>query len=49
MAPKQKVLMQKFTGWFESAFGGGGNPEVHDAWEACAEPSHTCLALTFLH
>jgi hypothetical protein len=33
----QKVL-NKFSGWLEATFGGSGNPEIHDAWEACLEP-----------
>jgi hypothetical protein len=30
-----QALRQKFHTWLETTFAGSGNPEVHDAWEAC--------------
>ena len=41
MPPTKEVqaLQQKFHTWMEETFAGSGNPEVHDAWEACVKLS----------
>ena len=37
MSPSKdlQALQKKFHTWLETTFAGSGNPEVHDAWEAC--------------
>jgi len=34
-AKAMQTVLQKYAAWFEKTFGGTGNPELHDAWEAC--------------